>query len=100
VVLTGLTFFAWQKIYGLFPATVGDLLGWRQATAKYSLLFYTAQGTASLLVPLGSPVRGLTGSREPIFVLAIAFDFVAAPLALLVLRPVRSRVRRLEAAKV
>jgi len=29
VVLTGLTLFAWEEIYGLFPATVGDLFGWR-----------------------------------------------------------------------
>ncbi len=87
VVLAGLTFFAWGEIYSLFPATVGDLFGWRYATTNYGLL-YTAKGTASLLVPVGSLVRELTGSWEPIFMLAIAFDFTAALLALLVLKRV------------
>lgn len=97
VVLTGLTFFAWGEIYSLFPATVGDLFGWRYATTNYGLL-YTAKGTASLLVPIGSMVRDLTGSWEPIFMLAIAFDFTAALLAILVLKRVRSRALALDAA--
>jgi OFA family oxalate/formate antiporter-like MFS transporter len=97
VVLTGLTFFAWGEIYSLFPATVGDLFGWRYATTNYGLL-YTAKGTASLLVPIGSLVRDLTGSWEPIYMLAIAFDFTAALLAMFVLKRVRSRALALDAA--
>jgi OFA family oxalate/formate antiporter-like MFS transporter len=97
VVLTGLTFFAWGEIYSLFPATVGDLFGWRYATTNYGL-FYTAKGTASLLVPIGSLVRDLTGSWEPIFMLAIAFDFTAALLAMFVLKRVRSRALAVDAA--
>jgi len=97
VVLTGLTFFAWGEIYSLFPATVGDLFGWRYATTNYGLL-YTAKGTASLLVPIGSVVRDLTGSWEPIFMLAIAFDFTAALLAMFVLKRVRSRALALDTA--
>jgi OFA family oxalate/formate antiporter-like MFS transporter len=97
VVLTGLTFFAWGEIYSLFPATVGDLFGWRYATTNYGLL-YTAKGTASLLVPIGSLVRDLTGSWVPIFMLAIAFDFTAALLAMFVLKRVRSRALALDAA--
>lgn len=98
VLLTGLTFFAWGEIYSLFPATVGDLFGWKYATTNYGLL-YTAKGTASLLVPIGSLVRELTGSWEPIFMLAIIFDFTAALLALLVLKRVRRRVLKLEVAE-
>lgn len=99
VVLTGLTFFAWGEIYSLFPATVGDLFGWKYATTNYGLL-YTAKGTASLLVPIGSLVRELTGRWEPIFMLAIAFDFAAALLALFVLRRVRARAQAFEKAPV
>ncbi len=43
-------------------------------------------------------VRDLTGSWEPIFMLAIAFDFTAALLAILVLKRVRSRALALDAA--
>jgi len=39
---------------------------------------YTAKGTASLLVPVGSLLQDATGSWVPIFAVAIAFDFVTA----------------------
>jgi OFA family oxalate/formate antiporter-like MFS transporter len=90
VVLSGLTFFAWGEIYSLFPALCGDLFGRKFATTNYGLL-YTAKGTASLLVPVGSLLQGMTGSWMPIFVLAIAFDWTAALLALFVLKPLRQR---------
>src|SRR5262249_8213528 len=45
VLLSGLTFFAWGEIFGLFPALVGDIFGRKYATTNYSLL-YTAKGTA------------------------------------------------------
>ncbi len=91
VVLSGLVFFAWGEIYSLFPAISGDLFGKKFATTNYGLL-YTAKGTASLLVPIGSMLKASTGSWVPIFGLAIAFDFTAALLALLVLKPLRARV--------
>jgi OFA family oxalate/formate antiporter-like MFS transporter len=53
VVLSGLTFFGWGEVYSLFPATVGDLFGKKFATTNYGLL-YTAKGTASVFVPIGS----------------------------------------------
>jgi MFS transporter, OFA family, oxalate/formate antiporter len=90
VVLSGLVFFGWGEVYSLFPATSGDLFGRKYATTNYGLL-YTAKGTASLLVPLGSYIQATTGSWLPIFRLAIAFDFVAAVLALFVLKPLRKR---------
>src|SRR5438874_7941422 len=90
VVFSGLVFFAWGEIYSLFPATCGDLFGRKFATTNYGLL-YTAKGTASLLVPLGNVLKGATGSWMPIFILAIAFDWIGAILALFVLKPLRKR---------
>jgi len=90
VLLTGLVFFGWGEIYSLFPATCGDLFGRKFATTNYGAL-YTAKGTASLLVPVGSLIQASTGSWAPIFVLAIIFDYTAALLALFVLKPLRMR---------
>jgi len=90
VVFSGLVFFAWGEIYSLFPATCGDLFGRKFATTNYGLL-YTAKGTASLLVPLGNVLQAATGSWMPIFVLAIAFDWIGAILAFFVLKPLRIR---------
>ncbi len=90
VVLTGLVFFAWGEIFSLFPAINGDLFGRRFATTNYGLL-YTAKGTASLLVPIGSLLKASTGSWMPIFVVAIVFDFAAALLAVLALKPLCAR---------
>ncbi len=91
VVLTGLVFFGWGEIYSLFPATSGDLFGPRWATTNYGAL-YTAKGTASLLVPIGSWLKATSGSWVPIFVVAIVFDFAAALLALFALKSLRRRV--------
>lgn len=90
VLLTGLVFFAWGEIYSLFPALCGDLFGRKYATTNYGLL-YTAKGTAALLVPLGSKLAASTGKWEPIFYVAVAFDWTAALLALLVLKSLRTR---------
>lgn len=90
VVFSGLVFFAWGEIYSLFPAICGDLFGRKFATTNYGLL-YTAKGTASLLVPLGNILKTATGSWMPIFLLAIAFDWIGALLAFFVLKPLRIR---------
>src|SRR5207247_3155101 len=90
VVFSGLVFFAWGEIYSLFPATCGDLFGRKFATTNYGLL-YTAKGTASLLVPLGNVLKAVTGSWMPIFVAAIAFDWIGALLAFFVLKSLRIR---------
>jgi MFS transporter, OFA family, oxalate/formate antiporter len=97
VVLSGLVFFAWGEIYSLFPAIAGDLFGRRYATTNYGLL-YTAKGTASLLVPLGSWLKAATGTWMPIFIVAIVFDVTAAVLALFVLKPLCVRVLALGSA--
>lgn len=53
VVMSAFTFFGWAEIYSLFPATVGDFFGRRYATTNYGFM-YTAKGTASVFVPIGS----------------------------------------------
>src|SRR6059036_535491 len=90
VIFSGLVFFAWGEIYSLFPATCGDLFGRKFATTNYGLL-YTAKGTASLLVPLGNVLQAATGSWMPIFIAAIAFDWIGALLAFFVLKSLRVR---------
>jgi len=97
VVLSGLAFFAWGEIYSLFPAICGDLFGQKFATTNYGLL-YTAKGTASFLVPVGSLLQAATGSWMPIFMVAIAFDWTAALLALFVLKPLCARWVALQAS--
>src|SRR5918911_4101590 len=85
VVFSGLTFFSWGEIYSLFPSLSSDLFGRQYATTNYGLL-YTAKGTASLLVPIGSVLQAATGSWLPIFFVAIVFDIASAALAATVLR--------------
>lgn len=90
VLFSALTLFFWGEIYSLFPALCGDMFGRKFATTNYALL-YTAKGTASLLVPLGSYLHQETGSWMPIFALAIGFDLLVAFAAMFVLRPLRKR---------
>jgi hypothetical protein len=53
VVLSAFTFFGWGEIFSLFPALCGDFFGRKHATANYGFL-YTAKGTASVFIPIGS----------------------------------------------
>src|SRR5467141_2130353 len=53
VIFSAFTFFGWGEIFSLFPAICGDFFGRKHATANYGFL-YTAKGTASVLVPVGS----------------------------------------------
>src|ERR1700693_473109 len=90
VILSGVVFFAWGEIYSLFPATCTDLYGRKFATTNYGML-YTAQGTASLLVPLAHVVTTATGSWHAVFYVAAILNIVAAVMALVVLKPMRIR---------
>jgi MFS transporter, OFA family, oxalate/formate antiporter len=92
VVLSGLVFFAWGEIYSLFPATCCDTYGTRYAAANAGLL-YTAKGTAALLVPLTSLLSASRGGWHAVFLAASILNFTAAFMALLVLRPLRARMR-------
>jgi OFA family oxalate/formate antiporter-like MFS transporter len=71
VVLSAFTFFGWGEIFSLFPALCGDFFGRKHATANYGFL-YTAKGTASMFVPIGSALAA-----------GKAFDFRADILLLL-----------------
>src|SRR3954452_8584788 len=70
VFFSAFTFFGWGEIYSLMPAVCGDFFGRKHATANYGFL-YTAKGTASVFVPIGSALAA--GS---------AFDFRADVLLL------------------
>jgi len=92
VLLTGVLYLAWGEIYSLFPATCGDTYGRRYAAANAGLL-YTAKGTASLLVPLSSLIAASAAGWHAVFVVAAVMNIVAAGMALLVLKPMRVRMR-------
>ena len=99
VILTGLVFFGWGEIYSLFPSTVGDSYGPKYAATNAGLL-YTAKGTASLLVPLTSTLTTMTGSWHAVFYSAAVMNVVAAVLAIVLLKPMRLRMARNDAATV
>ncbi len=90
VVMSALAFFGWGAIFSLFPAVSADMFGRRCAATNYGLL-YTAKGAAALLVVLCNRLQADTGSWDSIFALMIAADWLAALLALLVLKPMRER---------
>jgi OFA family oxalate/formate antiporter-like MFS transporter len=71
VVFSAFTFFGWAEIFSLFPALCGDFFGRKHATANYGFL-YTAKGTASVFVPIGSALAA-----------GKAFDFRADILLLI-----------------
>ena len=93
VILSGLVFFAWGENYSLFPATVTDTYGSRYATTNTGLM-YTAKGTASLLVPLANVLTTMTGNWHAVFLTAAIMNIVAAVMALVVLKPMRSAYTR------
>jgi OFA family oxalate/formate antiporter-like MFS transporter len=92
VLLSALVFFAWGEIYSLFPATCADTFGSKFASANAGLL-YTAKGTAALLVPLTSVVAASNGGWRAVFLAASVANFVAAAMALFVLKPLRAHMR-------
>src|SRR5690349_14429248 len=99
VILTGTVFFGWGEIYSLFPSTIGDSYGPKFAATNAGLL-YTAKGTASLLVPLTSTLTTMTGSWHAVFYTAAVMNIVAAALAVGLLKPMRLRMARDDAAVV
>src|SRR5205823_5688855 len=74
----------------LFPAVCCDMFGRKYATTNYGLL-YTAKGAATLLIDGLNRVQAATGNWELIFALMIGADWLAAILALAVLRPLRRK---------
>ena len=91
VLLSGLVFFGWGEIFSLFPSTLTDTFGTRNATRNYGCL-YIAQGVGAIFGgPLASLLHAATASWVTVFAVAIAADLLTALLAVAVLKPMRVR---------
>jgi len=98
VVLSGIVFFGWGEIYSLFPATCTDTYGSKFATVNAGLL-YTAKGTAALVIPYTS-IWAKASGWHPVFMTAAALNILAAVMALLILKPMRSQYTSKTASSV
>ena len=88
--MSGVVFFGWGEIFSLFPSTLTDTFGARDATTKYGFL-YMAQGIGSVLGgPVAAALHDASGSWIPVFVAIIAMDVLTAGLAFFVLKPMRA----------
>jgi len=88
--LSGLVFFGWGEIFSLFPATLTDTFGTRNATRNYGCL-YIAQGIGSFLGgPMAALLHGTSGTWVTVFYVAIAADVLTAVLAIIALKPLRT----------
>ncbi len=90
VLLSGLVFFGWGEIFSLFPSTLTDTFGTRNATRNYGCL-YIAQGIGAIFGgPLASLLHAATASWVSVFAVAIAADLLTAVLAIVALKPMRA----------
>ncbi len=90
VALSGLVFFGWGEIFSLFPSTLTDTFGTKQATTNYGFL-YMSQGVGSVLGgPVAAAVHDSAGSWVPVFGLAVGMDVLTGLLALFVLKQMRA----------
>jgi len=93
VLLSGVVFFGWGEIFSLFPSTLTDTFGTRNATRNYGCL-YMAQGIGAIFGgPMASLLHEATGTWTTVFGVAIAADLLTAVLAIAVLKPMRARYR-------
>jgi OFA family oxalate/formate antiporter-like MFS transporter len=90
VLFAGLIFLTWGEIFSLFPSTCTDSFGPKFATANLSFL-YTAKGLSAFLVPVVNLIKTAAGGWHAVFIVTALMNFVVVALALLVLRPLRSR---------
>jgi MFS transporter, OFA family, oxalate/formate antiporter len=91
VLLSGVVFFGWGEIFSLFPSTLTDTFGTRNATRNYGCL-YMAQGIGAIFGgPMASLLHDATGTWTTVFAVAIAADLLTAVLAIAVLKPLRAR---------
>jgi MFS transporter, OFA family, oxalate/formate antiporter len=94
VLLSGVVFFGWGEIFSLFPSTLTDTFGTRNATRNYGCL-YMAQGIGAVFGgPMASLLHEATGTWTTVFGVAIAADLLTAILAIAALKPLRSRFLR------
>jgi OFA family oxalate/formate antiporter-like MFS transporter len=92
VLLSGLVFFGWGEIFSLFPSTLTDTFGTKNATTNYGFL-YMAQGIGSVLGgPVAASLHDSAGSWIPVFAVAIGMDVLTALLALFALKAMRRGV--------
>ena len=68
--------------------TTADTFGSRYATVNTGLM-YTAKGTASLLVPLANVMANAENGWHTVFITAAIMNFIAAAMAVVVLKPMR-----------
>jgi MFS transporter, OFA family, oxalate/formate antiporter len=61
-------------------------------------LLYTTKGASAFLVPLANVLKTATGNWHLVFASATLMNFIVVGLALFVLRPLRSRYLRAQAA--
>jgi OFA family oxalate/formate antiporter-like MFS transporter len=91
VVLSAVVFFGWGEIFSLFPSTLTDTFGTKNATANYGFL-YMAQGVGSVFGgPFAALLHDIEGSWLPVFAVIITMDVLTALLALFALKPLRAR---------
>ena len=94
VLLSGVVFFGWGEIFSLFPSTLTDTFGTRDATRNYGCL-YIAQGIGAIFGgPMASLLHEATGTWTSVFGVAIAADLLTALLAIAALKPLRARYMR------
>ena len=84
-----LVFLFWGEIYSIFPALVADTFGIKNAAGNAGTM-YTAKGTASLFVPLGT-VLAAGGNWDRVFLLVAVVSIGSGIAAKLVLAPLRRR---------
>jgi oxalate/formate antiporter len=91
VLLSGVVFFGWGEIFSLFPSTLTDTFGAKNATTNYGFL-YMAQGVGSVFGgPLAALLHEHTGNWTSVFMLVISMDILTGLLAWFALKPLRRR---------
>jgi MFS family permease len=91
VLLSGVVFFGWGEIFSLFPSTLTDTFGTRNATRNYGCL-YMAQGIGAIFGgPMATLLHDATGTWTSVFAVAITADILTALLAVALLKPMRAR---------
>lgn len=91
VFLSGIVFFGWGEIFSIFPSTLTDSFGPKNATANYGFL-YMAQGVGAILgAPVAAKLLEVTGSWTTVFTVVIVMDILAGILALVALKPLRRK---------
>ena len=89
-IMSGVVFFGWGEIFSLFPSTLTDTFGTKNATTNFGFL-YIAQGVGALFGgPFAALMHDTLGSWYPVFYLIIALDALTAALALFALKPMRA----------